>query len=325
MQVISYSDNRLAAWDAFVAESRNGTFFHTRRFLGYHPAGKFKDASLFFEKDDNICATLSAAAVEEDGKRWLVAHPGASYGGLVLSHKCGMAETREILDALMTHAKGAAFHGVRFLRLTPPSVRRASSDDQEYWLYQTGWQLMRFELATSLFLTGVAEEDVYALFSGKCRNAVRQGERSGLVVRESQDFASFWPILEGMLQARHAAKPTHSLPEIQKLKQLCPEDIRLFAAYDGDRMVAGTVGIVLHPGAIYTLYMAQDYEYQEKRPMHLLLAHVAKLCIREKKSVLHFGISTEDGGKVVNDNLFFFKESFGGRSVRRESWQYALS
>lgn len=325
MQVVPYTDDRAGEWDAFVAESRNGTFFHTRRFLSYHPVGKFKDHSLVFRKDEQICGTLAAASIEEDKKQWLVAHPGASYGGLALSPKCGMAETGEIVRTLTAHARDAGFYGIRFLRLTPPSVRQVSSDDQEYWLFQDGWELFRMELATSLFLSDVAEDQVLSLFSGKCRNAVRQGERSGLVVRESRDFAAFWTILENSLKERHAAKPTHSLPEIERLVALCPGDVRLFAAFDGETMVGGSVGISLHPGAIYTLYMAQNYAYQDRHPMHLILTHLAKLSIREQRSVLHFGISTEDGGKVVNDNLFFFKESFGGRSVRRESWEVVLS
>lgn len=324
MEIIPYTDGHADEWDRFVADSRNGTFFHTRRFLRYHAAGKFADHSLMFRKDDQMCAVLAAASVEEDSKRWLIAHPGASYGGLVLSPRWGMAETGEIVKALMSHGKEAGFHGIRFLRLTPPSVRRVSSDDQEYWLFQNGWKVFRFELATSLFLNGITEDRVLGLFSGKCRNAVRQGERSGLTVQESTDFAAFWAILETSLEERHKAKPTHTIAEIERLRTLCPGDIRLFAAFDGPTMVGGSVGINLHPSAIYTLYMAQDYAQQEKHPMHLILAHLAKLCIREGRSILHFGISTEDGGTAVNENLFFFKESFGGRSVRRESWEVML-
>lgn len=325
MKVAAYTDARADDWDRFVADSRNGTFFHTRRFLHYHPPERFADVSLMFEDGGNLCAVLAAAAIEEGGQRWLVAHPGASYGGLVLSPKFGMEETGEVLRALRAHARERGFHGIRFLRLTPLSVRRQSSDDQEYWLYQEGWRIVRFELATSLFLDGAGEDRVLDLFSGKCRNAVRQGERSGLTVQATTDFAAFWPILERSLKERHGAKPTHTLEEIERLAGLCPDDVRLFGAFAGDRLVAGIVGINLHTSAIYTLYMAQDYAEQEKRPMHLLVAHLARLCIREGRRVLHFGISTEESGKVVNENLFFFKESFGGRSVRRESWELTLS
>ena len=31
----------VAAWDAFVGESRSGNFFHTHEFFGYHADGRF--------------------------------------------------------------------------------------------------------------------------------------------------------------------------------------------------------------------------------------------------------------------------------------------
>jgi hypothetical protein len=55
--------------------------------------------------------------------------------------------------------------------------------------------------------------------------------------------------------------------------------------------------------------------------MHALLTEAIRLAIQEKRRVLHLGVSTEDGGKKINEGLFFFKESFGCRPVRRESWE----
>ena len=34
------------AWDEFVESSNNGTLFHTRKFLNYHPEDRFLDHSL---------------------------------------------------------------------------------------------------------------------------------------------------------------------------------------------------------------------------------------------------------------------------------------
>lgn len=321
MEVCPYSSAQEHQWDTFVSHSRNGTFFHTQKFLAYHPSGKFVDASLMFYDGIELIAVLSAVSVEEDGERFLVSHPGASYGGLAFSFSHGMKETGEVVDALMAYAKDQKYAGIRFLRLTPPSVRRGLCDDQEYWLFQRGWRPFRVELATSLPLWGMRETGVLESFSGKCRNMVHQAQRAGVEFKETHDFASFWPLLEKILSERHGSKPTHDLDEISRLHELCLQDVRLFGAYHGEKMVAGVVGIVLHPKALYTLYMAQDYTYQSKHPLHLIIAELASLCIREGRKILHFGISTEEGGTKVNEGLFFFKESFGGQSVRRESWE----
>ncbi len=314
--VRQYRDADQKLWDDFVWASRNGTIFHTRTFLSYHDPKKFTDHSLLFLKDDVLVGVLTGALEEKT----FVSHPGASYGGFVLSPACGMKETGEMLDAFLAYAKEQKWKGATFLRLTPPSVRKLSSDDQEYALYHRGFRVDRFELASSLFLAGKNTETLPDTFSGKCRNALRKAEKSGLTFKESDDFKSFWKILESTLEVRHASKPTHSVEEILTLKKLLPKHIRLFAAFKEKEMIGGIVTFTLHDKAIYTLYIAQNYEYQELRSVHLIVTELARVCIREKKDVLHFGISTEEKGTVVNDGLFFFKESFGAVSVRRESY-----
>lgn len=324
MEALPYTADLADSWDAFVRISRNGTFFHTRAFLAYHDPKRFFDASLIFAKENTVTGLLPAAAVDEDGVPTLVSHPGASYGGLVLSPKEGMAETGAMIETLIASAKAKGYQRVRLLRLTPPSVRRMSSDDQEYWLYQHGFRVFRSELATSLFVGNTPADEILTRFDGKCRNMVRQAERAGITVRESDDIPAFWTMLETMLQAKHDAKPTHTLEEILRLKELTGNAVRLFGAYLDDQLVAGTIAVTLHDGAIYTLYMAQEYAQQKHHPLHAVLAALAGVCADEGRSVLHFGISTESGGTTVNPGLFFFKESFGGVSVRRDSWHIDL-
>ena len=321
IRIEPYQPEHKAVWEAFVAASCNGTFFHTRRFLSYHAEGRFTDASLLFYKDTNLVAVLPAAAVDEEDGRWIVSHPGATNCGLVLSERYGMHDTGEIVDAFMEFARGQGYNGARFLRLTPTYLQRFASDDQEYWLYQRGWSLFRFELSTALILSSLTEATLLDSFDGKCRNAVRQGLRSGVTVALSDDFDQYWPILEETLQPRHNTHPTHTLEEIKRLRDIAPQEVRLLAAFREGRMIAGIVFITLHDQAMYTLYIAQRYSEQHLRPLHLLIYELMALSLREGRKVFHFGISTENHGSIVNEGLFFFKESFGGVSLRRESWQ----
>ncbi|MCK4447190.1 MAG: GNAT family N-acetyltransferase, partial [Candidatus Marinimicrobia bacterium] len=62
-----YEDNYFKAWDKFVWESVNGTIFHTRLFLSYHPKDRFRDGSLVFRKNDEIFALFTAARGIWDG------------------------------------------------------------------------------------------------------------------------------------------------------------------------------------------------------------------------------------------------------------------
>ncbi|MEQ1849551.1 MAG: GNAT family N-acetyltransferase [Candidatus Peribacteraceae bacterium] len=320
VHVKPYQESDATNWDTFVYASRNGTFFHTRRFLVYHPADRFADASLWILDGEKPLAVLPAATKSIDGKKILVAHPGASYGGLVLQKSCGVEDTRSIVDAVTAFARENGYDGLSFLRLTPPSVRSNFSDDQEYWMYQRGWSCTRFEMDGSIDLDGIKKGEALSLLSGKCRNMVRQAERAGVTVHSDPAFETFWPILDATL-ARHNATPTHSLEEILRLHALSPEHVRLFSAKKDKKLVSGIVLITLNDSSVYTLYMAQNYDFHEYHPLHAILAQILETAIQERRRTVHLGVSTEDGGKVINEGLFFFKESFGCKPVRRESWE----
>ncbi|MDP7071962.1 MAG: GNAT family N-acetyltransferase, partial [Candidatus Marinimicrobia bacterium] len=64
MHIETYYERDAELWDTFVQESNNGTLFHTRKFLSYHPSDRFKDRSLIFLKKGNPIALLPAADVE---------------------------------------------------------------------------------------------------------------------------------------------------------------------------------------------------------------------------------------------------------------------
>lgn len=320
LRVSTFTSADASRWDQFVRDSRNGNFFHTRAFLSYHPSDRFTDASVWVMDGEKPRAVLPAAEREVDGKRMLVAHPGASYGGAVFAADVGVQESGQILAALTDHARAQKFAGMQFLRLPPTSIRKEFSEDQEYWMYQNGWRCTRMEMDGAIDLCGATEENALSLLTGKCRNMVRQAERAGITVRETDDFSSFWRILNATL-SRHKVTPTHTIEEILRLKNACPKDVRLFGAFLDQTLVGGIVVMTLHENALYTLYMAQDYEHQSAHPIHAVLTDVIRTTIREDRRILHLGVSTEDGGKSINEGLFFFKESFHCRPVRRESWE----
>lgn len=308
-------------WDAFTETARNGTIFHTRKFLSYHPEGRFTDASLLLMESEKIVGLLPAALKEENGKKMLTSHPGASYGGLVIDSAASVTDTGMMLDAVLDYAKSEKYAGVSMLRLPPASLQTMYSEDQLYWMFQKGFSMTKCEMDGAIDASSLTEKTILDSLTSKCRNMVRQAERAGITVKLSHDFASFWPILESVLTGRHGTKPTHTLEEIQKLHELLPSGFRLLAAYEGKKMVGGIVLVTISSHALYTLYMAQEYASQQHHPMHLLLSEAITLTIREKRRVLHLGVSTEDGGKKINEGLFFFKESFGCKPVRRESWE----
>ena len=70
-----YDESRCDKWDDFVMNhAMNGTFLQTRRFLNYHPEGRFTDASVMVYNGQELCAVVPAAAQTVDGKRMLRSH-----------------------------------------------------------------------------------------------------------------------------------------------------------------------------------------------------------------------------------------------------------
>ena len=46
IKIKKFSKNNFVTWDSFVLKANNGTIFHLRKFLSYHPKDRFKDHSL---------------------------------------------------------------------------------------------------------------------------------------------------------------------------------------------------------------------------------------------------------------------------------------
>jgi hypothetical protein len=72
-----------------MSESVNGTFLQTRRFLNYHPQGRFKDASFMLESSGTIVAAFPGNLTDEG--EW-VSHQGSTFGGPVISKNYYTAE-----------------------------------------------------------------------------------------------------------------------------------------------------------------------------------------------------------------------------------------
>ena len=73
------------------------------------------------------------------------------------------------------------------------------------------------------------------------KSGIRKAIRQNITISESTDFKTFWQILTSNLHDRYNAAPVHSVEEIEHLATLFPDNIRLFGAFDGERMIAGAV------------------------------------------------------------------------------------
>ena len=106
MTILPYSINKREAWNAFVEESKQGTFLLDRNFMDYH-ADRFFDCSLLVYSDevdeadnnnDSLMALFPANWNAEE--KTVYSHQGLTYGGLITRTKITQTEVLQISETV---------------------------------------------------------------------------------------------------------------------------------------------------------------------------------------------------------------------------------
>ena len=307
-------------WDEFVANSNNGTLFHTRKFLSYHPKDRFLDHSLVFEKKGKIISILPGAIQKKGEKQILISHPGASVGSCVVLEKLSFAESLEIVEKLSNYARSNNIKCVRLIQ--PPIIyHRHLSQYMDFAFKKAGYLSIYRELSSYLQIENSIEDNL-SKFKSSHRTALRKAEKLSVKISISDDYKTFYSILQNNLSIRHNVKPTHTLFELQELKKIFPDKIHLFGAFIGNEMIAGVVTFIINPKVVLAFYVSHKQEYGDHRPINLLIFNIIKWVIDKKMQILDFGIFT------VNENpnmgLARFKENFGASGIFRETLELKL-
>lgn len=320
ISIYRFEPDQSDRWEEIVAQSNNGTLFHTRRFFQYHPADRFIDHSLVFKKKDQWFALFPAAEKTIDNQRWLVSHPGASFGSLVVPRDLSFADANKLVGQLINYARGHGFTGIR-LTLPPTIYNRRLSNYVDFALIRAGFRYARREISSILFLEDSIEQNL-AKFKPSHRRAVNKARKSGVIVRQSDDYQAFYQILKKNLKIRHGVEPTHTLEELQKLTELFPEQINLFAAFIDDHMIAGVVNFIINADVVLAFYISHDEDYQEYRAVNLLFYTIFEWAIERNYKVFDFGIFTVN--EEPNFGLARFKENFGSSGMFRDMLELRL-
>jgi len=314
-EITPFTNSESAKWDEFVWTTNNGTLFHTREFLNYHPRGRFQDASLIFKKAGKWVAALSAIRRQERDEVKLISHAGASFGGPVTDFSLSFKDTFRLVEALLDHARANHFNQI-VMTLPPQIYYDRPSNYLDFALLDFGFTYLKREVSSVIPLDFV-EEDTLLIFSPESRRAVRKAMKSGVEIRESDDFGAFYSVLQNNLKLRHNVRPTHSLDELLLLKKIFSQRIRLFAAFVKERMTGGVVVFVCNPKVALAFYISHDEEMQQYRAVNLLFCEVIRWSIRQHMKFLDFGIFTVN--MKPNWGLARFKESFGAQGVFRDT------
>ena len=129
-------------------------------------------------------------------------------------------------------------------------------------------------------------------------------------------------LLRETLNDRHSVKPVHTTQEMKLLKSRFPENIKLFASYSGERMLAGLL-IYESVNVAHVQYAANCKQGMNLGAQDLIEDYLINTYYKDKP-YYDFGISTENFGQVLNEGLIARKESFGANSVMYDQYELTL-
>ncbi len=317
MQVERVSAAERDRWRDFVLRSNNGTIFHLPDFLDYHPEGRFDDHHLMVRDGKGMVTVMPAALSEREDGLWMRSYPGASYGGPVLGDSIGLRKVEGMVDAVISYARDLGCVG---LEMTPPPIvyYRRPHNYLEFALVKRGFGYRKRELSAVIDLGRLGEEIDLGFHSSAVRG-VRKARKSGVRVEEEPDFGAFYPVLESNLQQRHGVSPTHSLEELERLRDLLGRDrIRQFVARSVEgRVLAGMVMFHCNPRVTLAFYISHDDDFQALRPVNLVYHEVISWARQMGYRYMDLGTYTLD--MDVNYGLCRFKESFSARGIFRNT------
>lgn len=299
-------------WDDFAAASNNGTLFHSRKFLAYHPPGRFEDHSLMLYQDRKLVGLLPASP---QGKGILTSPYGASVGGLVLPPGAGAALVLESVESLQAYASKAGFGGIE-MRIGPNVYLVRPDDALPFALAARGFK------ASHSWMTFIVGLDGFAAgFSKSKRYDIKANLQRGLRPREcgAEGLEAFWRLLEDTC-SRHDATPTHSKGELETLLSLGPKSVRLFLCAHEGRDIVGVLLFVLNKTVAYTFYICEESGSKGFCGPAVLLDHVFETLAREGFAYADLGPSASDAH--FNAGVVFFKEGLGAKGFLRQTWTW---
>ena len=315
--LIPYSETAASRWNALVASSKNGTFLFNRGFMDYH-SERFKDCSLLFEKKGNVVCCFPANYCDEE--KTVYSHQGLTYGGLILDRRVGFEDANEMFDLLCEYYKSEFSAKKLVYKPVPYIYSRYPSEEDLYCLFRRGAKLVARGLSSTIDLSNRLK------LKGSRSYCVLKGKKAGLMVEETRikaDLEAYWELLSECLGKGHGVSPVHNSEEMTLLMERFPDNISLYVCKSAEGKLLAGCWLFKCGEVVHTQYLASNEEGKQTGALDLVISEILERCDAGVK-YLDFGVSTENGGKVLNNGLLFQKEGFGGRGVCYDNWEIPL-
>jgi Acetyltransferase (GNAT) domain len=321
MEIIEYSEKWKDKWDEFVLQSNNGTMFHLQKFFTYHEEGKFVFNHLIFLDNGNIIAVLPGQLLSNGVYESPI---GASYGSIV-TKDVKFSDAMEIISTLIDYGKKKGIK--EFLLTSAPMIyERNMNQNLDFAMLWQGFKYDLHYISSAIKLD--LDKDIIFRFQPAVRRNIRKTlNNSDIHVEINERYDEFYPILLAN-KARHNVKPTHSLNDLLRLKELLPDNLKLFIVYYKDKPIAGSSLFICNEIVTLCFYNMLLYEYQHLKPIHRVMYEVVKWSTENGFRYLDIGVSQDtkaDNPMTPSMSLIDFKEKFDAKTIMRNTLSKKLS
>lgn len=311
IELVPYESEHADDWDVFCAGAANATILHTRRFLSYH-GERFNDLSLLVMDAGKLVGVFPAAQSLSD-PALVVSHPGATYGGLVHQGKLGGTRMIEALEAIVEQYAKSGYQRLQYKPL-PLIYATVPAQDDLYALFRLGAQRVRCDLSCAIDLAARRTS------SERRRRGLKKAQAAVTLSSEPKLMGELWQVVAQNLARKHDARPVHSLGELAMLHERFPQHIQVRCALKDGVVEAGVV--FFNAARVWhAQYIAASEAAYEVSALDAVFDAAILEAEQAGSRYFDFGISNEDGGKVLNDGLYRFKSEFGGGGVAHEFYE----
>jgi hypothetical protein len=218
----------------------------------------------------------------------------------------------DVFDSLMEYLSQHRIKTIVYKPI-PHIYHTVPAEEDLYALFRHGARLIRRDVSSAI----VFDEPIP--FSKSRRRGITLAKKSGITITRTDDFEAFMSIVGGVLKSKYNVKPTHTSSEIVSLAQKFPENIKLFAAYRDEIMLAGVIIYESGPVA-HAQYIASSDTAKKMGVADLVFDSIISHYSTEKK-YFDFGISTEKGGAYLNSGLAANKQYFCARAIMYDTYE----
>ena len=310
MDVSIYNVADRRKWDDFIAKSKNGTFLFFRDYMDYH-SDRFLDGSLIVYDADKIISLLPA---NKEGDI-LISHAGLTYGGFITDEDMTNSKMIRVFDAVISYLAAQGFSKLVY-KAVPHIYHSCPAEEDLYSLFLKNAIPYRRDALMVIDYGGRLG------FQERRARSIKKALRNELVVKETGDYEQFWEILTSNLLTKYKVKPVHSVDEIKLLVERFPDEIKLFASYARDIMLAGVV-VYLSRNVCHAQYIAASEEGKAIGALDIVIGHLIQL-YSESKRFFDLGNTTEEDGHYLNAGLSEYKEGFGARAVVHDFYEVTI-